>query len=726
MDYPDLDYKEQAVHASSSPARRVLRFGLIALGALVALAVIAVVVFVLTFNPNSYKPRIIAAVQAATGRTLLLSGPIGLKLSLHPTLEAKDVALENPPGFSRPDMIRLGALDLQLSLPALLHGAISIEQLVLIRPDILLERTKAGAVNWRLTPPAAARSAAPAPAGPAAAPATPARTPAIFVHALRIEDGTLTYRDDSTGKQTTIALRQARLSAASPSAPLQLSATATVNGAPVVLRASTGPLAALQRPAGTSQGAPWPLQLALRAGSARFDAHGTIAAPMAGRGVALALALQVPDLAALAPVTGMALPALHGIALTGTLDVPGTFAQGAQLNDLVLALPGGKLAGSLTLSLGAVPKLAGTLTSPGFDADTLLAALHGPAAAGKGPAGGGSASAGKPAGAPATGGPLFSSTPLPFGLLRLADADLHVSVTALRTGGQVWRNLAFHLVLAGGRLDLAPFQATPPAGPLALQLHIDAARPVPPVALTLHAPGLALASLMALAGQQGLATGNMAIEADLHGAGTSAHAIAAGLNGVVTATMEGGSIDNKVLDRLFGPTLARANLAGLLAHGGTSRIHCLALRLNARQGVGHLAPFLFASTLTTLEGSGTVALGPETLDLLMHVEGRAGGTGFAVPVRLRGPLRHPSAALSKRGAVSAGIGTALSLLQGGKLGVPADMQPAAMSCPQALALARGQRPPPVPAATAAPGTAPAAPAPGTAPNPANLLRNLFH
>ncbi len=759
--------------AASSPGRRVLRWTVIGLGTLVGLVVVAAVVGVLTFNPNRYKPRIIAAVQQATGRTLTLAGPIGIKLSLHPTIEAHDVALANPPGFSRPDMARLAALDLRLSLAALLHGRIAIDRLVLVRPDIMLERTKAGAVNWRFAPPV--RPAA-SPAGTAAHPSTgspgSSSGSAVFVQDLRIEDGTLGYRDDTTGKQTILSLRQARLYAASPTAPLLLDATATVNGTPITLTGRTGPLAALEHPVpaparASAPGAPstasstasptaaapapgsaaWPIRLVLTAAGARLAADGTIADPAAGRGAALGLDLHVPDLAALGAVAGTVLPPVRQIAFTGRLVAPGSIAQGASLQNFALTLPQGQLTGTLELRLGSVPALSGTLTSQSLDADALLAELHrGPATVQPAAAHPGGASPGGPtAGGPTAGGPpappatrpgpsapaaprsghLIPDTSLPLPLLRRADANLSVSVAALHSGGETWRSLSFHVALAGGKLVLAPFTATPPAGPLSLRLTLDAAQPVPPVALSVHAPGLALASLLALAGKKGLATGDVAIEADLHGAGTSLHAIAAGLDGVMAATMTGGTIDNALLDRLFGGVLAKVNLAATVAHGGTSTIRCLALRLTAHHGVAQLAPFLFSSTLTTIDGSGTVNLGSETLDLMLHSEGRVGGTGFSVPVRVSGGFAHPAVALNGQGAAAAGIGTALSLLGGNKLGVPQGLQTSAPSCASALAVARGQRAPATPPAAPAAAPPAAAPAKPKAPNPANLLRNLF-
>jgi AsmA protein len=55
----------------------------VALGAvgILLLVVVAVAVFVATFDPNKYKPQIEAAVKEKTGRTLRLAGDIASRSS---------------------------------------------------------------------------------------------------------------------------------------------------------------------------------------------------------------------------------------------------------------------------------------------------------------------------------------------------------------------------------------------------------------------------------------------------------------------------------------------------------------------------------------------------------------------------------------------------------------------------------------------------------------------
>ena len=85
-----------------------------------SLAIGAAAIAITRFDPNAYKPDIVAAVKRATGRDLALNGKISLKPSLWPTIQVSDVTFSNPPGFSRPQMASLQGMELQLGLLPLL------------------------------------------------------------------------------------------------------------------------------------------------------------------------------------------------------------------------------------------------------------------------------------------------------------------------------------------------------------------------------------------------------------------------------------------------------------------------------------------------------------------------------------------------------------------------------------------------------------------------------
>ncbi|MGC1411891.1 MAG: AsmA family protein [Acetobacteraceae bacterium] len=121
--------------------RRIRR---IVLGLVVGPPIVAISILIVTFNANSWKPRIQAAVMRATGREVSLNGPISLKWSPVPTIEAPDVALANIDGGATANADR-ASIGVALSL---LANRIEIPRLVVIKPDVLIETAQHGRGNW--------------------------------------------------------------------------------------------------------------------------------------------------------------------------------------------------------------------------------------------------------------------------------------------------------------------------------------------------------------------------------------------------------------------------------------------------------------------------------------------------------------------------------------------------------------------------------------------------
>ena len=838
------------------------RIALIAVAVVIILAVGAGAVFLARFDPNSLKPRIVEAVKRATGRDLALNGKIGLKFSLTPTIQVADVAFANPPGFSRPQMATLQSMELELGLLPLLSSRVEIERLVLIHPDILLEQPATGQPNWLMTPEVSPTAPAGSQAPP---PAAGKATAAVSVNAVRIQDGTLAYRDDATGKTTTLLLPRLQATSSSPNSPLHLDADAGYRGTALNLVADTGSLTRLQQPAETS---PWPVKLALTAGGAKLTADGSMTQPLQGKGYNLtvngtvpdaaalrpllqgfvppplhdvtfaakvadqsgklpdvsaltlhvgasdlsaqvpglmldkldidapkvdqpmrlaaaarigdapaamtatfgppallmpdakpapfpvdinvqaagatasaqgtvadaramtglnvALRAQIPDLSALSPLARRALPALKAIAFQGSLsDVAGGLRHGAALHGLGLTSTDGDLAGDAAIGLGARASLTAVLKSNRIDLDAIQQAIDRMPAATP-PAG----APAPPSGAPAPkhrNGRLFSDQPIPLDLLRAADADLKLNIGDLRSGGADYKAIDTHAVLASGKLRIDPFAADLPGGHLAGNLSADATPTAPPVHLVLHAPGLALTSVLAAVHQPSYATGNVELYADLSGAGVSPHAIAGSLDGSLGLAMAGGTIDNRLLGSLLGKVMDSLNALNLVGKGGTSELRCFALRVDAKQGLAAVKPLALSSSLLTMTGLGTVNLGAETLAMALRPQARVAGTGLVIPIAVSGPIRDPAVKVNDIGAAEANAGTVAGVVLGNAtpLGIVGSLFGADRLlgggttdiCPASLAAARGQA---VPEAAAAKGTQPNA-----IPNPGALLKNLF-
>ena len=580
-----------AQKSAGSRGRRVLRYTLFGVAGLVVVVVAAGAIFLATFDANSYKPRILAAVKQATGRELALNGPISLGLSLQPTLEARDVAFANPPGFSRPQMVTLARLDLQIALLPLLGRRVEINRLVLVRPDIRLETDAQGHPNWLL--PAGGTATAPAPQQ--SAPASSGGQAQVAVRELRIQDGTLEYRDDKTGGSTVLAIKQLT-AAGSVGAGVRVDADATYNGAPLTIAAVVGAL---------EGGKPTTVDATLKAAGAVVTAKGAIADVSAASGVHIDLAAQIPDLQALSPLAQGSLPALKTVAFQATLaDLDGGLARGVALRDIKLTSPVADLSGSVTATLGAPPMVTADLTSDRVDADALLASVGKPVTPPGQPA-----PATPPA--PPKSGRLFSDQPIPFASLKLANADLRLAIADLHTSGTDYKAINAHAVLKGGNLQLDPLAADLPGGHMDAKLSADGSQATPPVALSAHAPGLALAPLFAAFKMPAYATGNLEVDANLHGAGQSQHVIAASLDGVLGLAVPGGTIDARLIGGTLGNVLDKVNGFDPLSRGGSGELRFFAARLDLHNGVGTFKALELVSSLVSLDGTGSVNLGSE-------------------------------------------------------------------------------------------------------------------
>ncbi len=702
---------------------RLVRIIALAVGGVILLAVAGVAIFVATFDPNSHKAQIIAAVQAATGRELTIGGRIGLSLSLRPTLEVSDVALGNPPGFSRPQMATLQHLELRLALIPLLSKQIRVDQLLLRKPDILLETNAKGQSNWEFGPiasPGVGSPGAPPPLLPprSSSPGNGAAAspPRIALSSVQIEGGTLAMRD-ATGRTTALALNRLTAQEAAPGALLHLTMDATYNGAPVGLTADTGPLAGLM---GVPD-APWPVKLAVTAAGAKLSVDGTVAQPATGRGLAITLGADVPDLAALSPLAGATLPPLKTIAVQLKLaDTDG--GNRIAISDLKLTLPNADLAGSLSVHRDARPQVTANLSSKQIDVDALTRALSAGAPVGPG----------KPAAPAARSGRVIPDSRLPFEALRLADADVQLGLGDLRTGGQDYTSVRLHAVAKDGQLTLDPLTVEAPGGQVDVKATVDANPAAPPVTLTLRAPGLALQPLFKALGKPGDASGTLELRADLRGAGDTPQAIAASLSGPIGAAVAKGEVDSALLGGLMATLLQKPELAQLANKTGMSALNCFALRLDVNGGIGTLRALRLDSSTLGMTGSGTLNFGTEGLDLHLRPTAGLAGTNITAPMVITGTFADPSVHPDVVGTVTGNAETAAKLALGAGtgglaliIGSAIDRKLSGDPCAEPLALARFSQPPATSGQSDSGAPAASQPPAKPANNPVNALKKLF-
>src|SRR5882757_947516 len=103
---------------SPSTRKKILIGG----GGFIGILIVVLLVAPSFFDLNKYKPELVAQVKKATGRDLVLDGPVTLSLLPVPAVGVSGVRFMNMPGAKNPDMVEVKSITVKPSLLALLGG----------------------------------------------------------------------------------------------------------------------------------------------------------------------------------------------------------------------------------------------------------------------------------------------------------------------------------------------------------------------------------------------------------------------------------------------------------------------------------------------------------------------------------------------------------------------------------------------------------------------------
>ena len=220
-------------------------------GVLGAVVVAALVVAPAAIDWDGYRGSIAAELSRATGRTVVLDGPIEASFLPSPRILANNVRLSGPAaepaaGAGDGDLLRLRAVELQVGLLPLLTGHVVVERLTLVRPEILVESDADGGVRWVMDG------------------AGGDLLPEVALQRFAISDGTLVWRDRDRGVRARVEKIALKLTAESLSGPAKATGSATVGGVPVRFTVSVGHVA---------EAAPTALNISFDAGELRSKAE---------------------------------------------------------------------------------------------------------------------------------------------------------------------------------------------------------------------------------------------------------------------------------------------------------------------------------------------------------------------------------------------------------------------------------------------------------------------
>ncbi len=423
---------------------------LIGLGLLVVFLIAAAVIVPAFVPVETYKAQIAKQVEDATGRSFAIDGKVSF--SLFPTLgfEANDVTFGNAKGYTDEKMASLSAVLVAVKLMPLLGGNIEIDRFVLVDPVISLEVAKSGKPNWEFGE-AGPGKAKPAPQAKAPEPSADADMgfdlAGLSLGEVRLSNGTVTYRDQTSGQAVKLSKIDMDLTLPDIAAPLLAKGSATWNGEAVAINLAVNTPETLL----AGKKTPVDLQIDSKPVVLAFKGNLTNAKVLKGGG---AVDLKVPSVRNLAAWAGN--PLAVGETGFGPLQIKGSLGiQGARYSfaDAQIAFDDIQGKGAIAFDGGGkVPHVKASLAVDRLDLNPYLPRPAGKAGASEGGASGTSAGAAAPAGKGSSG---WSDAPIDATGLRAINADMD-----FRSGEILIRNVkidkgAVTVTLKGGRATVA-------------------------------------------------------------------------------------------------------------------------------------------------------------------------------------------------------------------------------------------------------------------------------
>lgn len=609
---------------------------LIAVGALVALIIVALIALPALVPAERIQAEVVAGVKNATGRDLSIQGKVSVSAFPSLSVQVGNVALANPPGYTSKDLIRLGAVDVRLKLLPLLGGKVEVDSFVLVDPVITLETDRQGKGNWVFDSPAAS------PAKPAAPAAKPTDRPAAGAPAtgptdirlgdVRITGGKLTQIDGKTGAKQEVSDINLQVALKSLSEPLSAKGSLVWNGKKIELNLGVASLKALM------DGQSSALEVAVASEPVKLGLKGT-AKGGSTPGVDGTLDLNVPSVRGLAawagsPIT-MAGNGLGPLSINGKLAAAPTQIAFTQAS---IALDAIKAKGDVTVNTaGTRPAIKGRLdvdvldVNPYLPPDGAPAKGDGKAAAG----GGGQQSKAQPQG--------WSDDPIDASGLKAADVDFNLTCAGILVKKIKVGKSALKLVIKDGRMtaDLTELALYQGAGKG--RVALDGSQPGVGLDASFQLKGLQAEPFLVDAADTDRLSGTGNFDVTVAGLGKTQRQIVSSLNGKGALNFLNGAIKGINLAAMarnvataFTGGSGSAEKTDFAELGGTFTI---------TKGILTNNDLALKSPLLRVEGKGTVDLPARTVNyridpkVVASLEGQGGGNaaGVVVPVLVTGP-----------------------------------------------------------------------------------------
>jgi AsmA protein len=689
---------------------RILKYVLLALGALILLAGGLIAYVAATFDPNEYKPQLVQAMKDRTQRTLRIDGDI--TLSFWPSIGARIGKASLSERASDKEFASVEDAHVSLKLLPLLSRQMVADTVRVkgLRANVV--KTKDGRTNMDDLAGAPPSKDAPAPKDAGLA---------VDIAGVVVEDATVTYTDQAAGTAYTLSkldLKTARLTPGVPTKldlkvhaqskkpvvdlqaalkteltfvpgksvslkDLDLDAKGAAAGITALVMKATGSTAAnVESGELTTE----KLKVSLQGQSGKDALDVKIEAPKVrvaadkatGDQVSIELGLKGADLdlkaKMVSPLTGnvkaqqVSLPQLKASITASGPNLPGKSIAGELSGSAAVdgtkqtakADLAGKIADSNIKAQFSIADFTPLALSFNLDVDQLDVDRYLPpktADAGKGNEGKGAAASPQP------------EKPFDLTALRNLKANGKMHFGSLKANNVKASNVRVDVKAGGGRVDLSPLTASLYQGTLSSAISINAAPAVPAFTVKHNMSGIDIGPFLRDLASNDTLEGKANITIDAATQGNTVSAMKKALNGKAGMKVTDGAIKGiDIPGAIRGVRSQLGALRGEKTQPADKRQKTdfseLSATFNIKNGVAHNNDLAMKSPLLRAAGEGDINIGEDTINYLLKaslvgsLQGQ-GGRGVedlkdvTIPVRLTGALDSPSYKLDFSAAATA-------------------------------------------------------------------------
>ena len=233
--------------------KRILKWVLLGMGALVVVMVAAVLLLPRFVDVQQYQPRMEQMVSEATGRPFSMGGDLELSLFPWVGVSLTDLQLGNPPGFKETAFISVDSFNIKVKLLPLLSRDIQVKEFVMDGPRLVLIKGNNGVGNWenlgQVDTPAekgtdkAKKTSSPEGKDQGESISTGSLpVTALNVDRFAITNGIVEWHDRAQKTSTTLSDFDLQLTDISFDEPVGLDFSALVDGEPISVKGWVGPV----------------------------------------------------------------------------------------------------------------------------------------------------------------------------------------------------------------------------------------------------------------------------------------------------------------------------------------------------------------------------------------------------------------------------------------------------------------------------------------------------